>query len=300
VVSGQVPWRAAEPWRAGKGRWSNTANPKPDGATRGFRARNGANRHEPGRVFRLAPPGTQYLRPVTRAPSSLGLGLNLKRRTPMKKKPPDLRLSKPKAAFQGDGRSWHNGGDIEIGLYARSLHKVAKTLIATLNLEPNSKTAWDACPVIPLYRQSVELHLKALVGEGSNFLPSRTDPITLYKTHSLRWLAQIVCQIIKAVRWENEFKCEGIATLADFTAVVNELEALDPVSIAVQSGSRARDGSVPHQLQPPKVVQFAKNLDCLLDLLDSTADALAAEWDMCSEGPTEGNGDGGGFEPVIH
>src|ERR1035438_7767695 len=75
-------------------------------------------------------------------------GLNLKRRTPMKKKPPIIRLANPKAAFQSSERSWHNGGDIEIGLYARSLHKAAKTLIANLNLEPNSKTAWDASPAI--------------------------------------------------------------------------------------------------------------------------------------------------------
>jgi len=218
----------------------------------------------------------------------------------MKKKPPVLRFPKPKAVFESDDRHWHNGGDIEIALYARSLHKAAKNLIATLNLKPNPKTAWDACPAILLYRQSVELHLKALVGEGGNLLPSPTDPITLYKTHALRWLAQIVCQIIKAVRWENQFKCEGIATLADFSGVVTELEALDPVSIAVHSRSRDRDGSVPHQLQPPTVVQFAKNLDRLLELLDSTADALAAECDLRSEGPTEGNGDTGGFEPTIH
>ena len=153
----------------------------------------------------------------------------------MKKKTPVLRLAKPKSAFQSDERSWHNGGDIEIGLYARSLHKAAKTLIATLKLKPNPKTAWDACPAILLYRQSVELHLKALVGEGSNFLPSPTDPITLYKTHSLRWLAQIVCQIIKAVRWEDEFKCEGIATLADFSALVNELETLGPCFVCGQT-----------------------------------------------------------------
>ena len=130
-------------------------------------------------------------------------------------------------------------------------------------------------------------------------MPSPIDPITLYKTHSLRWMAQIVCQIIKAVRWEDDFKCEGIATLADFSAVVSELEALDPVSIAVHSGSRARDGSVPHQLQPPNVVRFAQRLDLLLTLLDVTADALAAEWDMCSEGPTGANENGGGFEPTI-
>src|ERR1017187_3155070 len=241
------------------------------------------------------------VRQQSRSPTSVcaRYGLNLKRRTPMKKKPPALPLARPKAVFQSDERSWHNGGDIEIGLYARSLHKAAKTLIATLDLEPNSKTAWDACPVVLMYRQSVELHLKALVGEGSNFLPSPTDSISLYKTHSLRWLAQLVCQIIKAVRWEDEFKCEGIATLADFSAVVNELDVLDPVSIAVRSGSRARDGSVPHQLQPPNVVQFAKSLDCLLDLLDSTADALAAEWELRSEAPTEANENGGGPEPTI-
>jgi hypothetical protein len=218
----------------------------------------------------------------------------------MMKKPPVLRFSKPKAVFQSDDRSWHNGGDIEIGLYARSLHKAARSLIAALDLESNIKTAWDACPIVLMYRESVKLHLKFLVAEGSNFLPSPTDPITLYKTHSLRWLAQIVCQIIKAVRWENEFKCEGIATLADFSAVVTELEALNPVSCALQSGDRARDGSVPHQLQPPNVVQFAKNLDCLLNLLDSTADALAAEWDLRSEtAAIEAVRNGGGFEPTI-
>jgi hypothetical protein len=61
-------------------------------------------------------------------------GLNLKRPTPMKKKPPVLRFQKPKAVFQSDERSWHNGGDIEIGLYARSLHQAAKTLIAALDV----------------------------------------------------------------------------------------------------------------------------------------------------------------------
>jgi hypothetical protein len=215
----------------------------------------------------------------------------------MKKKPPVLRLPKPKAVAQSADRSWHNGGDIEIHLYARSLHKAAKTIIETLDPEPNPKTAWDASPVILLYRQAVELHLKLLVGEGSNFLPSPTDPITLYKTHSLRWLAQIVCQIIKAVGWEKEFKCEGVASLADFSAVVNELEALDPVAVAVHPGNRRSDGWVPNQLLPPNVVRFAKKLDTVLDLLDATADALAAKSDQVSGEDEFRAGDD--FKPTI-
>jgi hypothetical protein len=211
----------------------------------------------------------------------------------MKKKPPVLQFPNPKTVAQSDDRSWHNGGDVEINLYARSLHRAAKTLIATLDLKPNPKTAWDACPVVLLYRQAVELHLKALVGEGSNFLKERTDPLTLYKTHALRWLAQIVCQIIKAVRWESEFKCEAVTNLADFSALVSELEALDPVSCAVHSSSRRSDGWVPHQLQPPNVVRFAKKLDGLLNLLDATTDALAATGDQQVSGEEDD------FKPTI-
>jgi hypothetical protein len=233
--------------------------------------------------------GLRSLHAATTHPSKIGSA-------PMKKKPRVLRFPKPKAVAQLDDRHWHNGGDIEIGFYARSLHRAARNLIAALDLQPNPVTAWDACPVILLYRQAVELNLKALVGEGTNFLPSPTDPLTLYKTHSLRWLAQIVCQIIKAVEWESEFKCEGVASLADFSALMSELEALDPVACAVRSVSR--DGSVPPQLQPPNVVQFAKNLDGLIALLDATADALAATWDQQVSGErtfhTEDH-----FEPTI-
>jgi hypothetical protein len=219
----------------------------------------------------------------------------------MKKKPPVVPFPDPKAIAQTDERSWHNGGDVEIGFYARSLHEAAKKLIVNLDLEPNLKTAWDACPVVLLYRQAVELQLKSLVGEGSNFLPSPTDPLSLAKTHSLRWLAQIVCQIIRAVKWENEFKREGISSLADFSALVDEFEELDPVAIAMRPGNRRPNFLVPDQLQPPNVVRFAKRLDALLDLLAATADGLAAEWDLQQDGiSSEADLDAGDdFGPTI-
>jgi hypothetical protein len=201
----------------------------------------------------------------------------------MNKKSPVSRIYKPKPRTRSRLPSWHNGGEIEIGFYARSLHNAAKTLIASLDLRPNTKGAWDACPVILLYRQSVELHLKALVDQGGEFLKERTDSISLAKTHSLRWLAQIVGQIIRAVKWENEFKCEGVSSLADFSALVDELEALDPVAVAVRPDNRRPDGWVPIQLLPPNVVQFAKRLDGLLDLLDATADGLAATKDIMED-----------------
>jgi hypothetical protein len=59
---------------------------------------------------------------------------------------------------------------------------------------------------------------------------------------------------------------------------------LDPVSCAVHSKSRRRDGSAPELLQPSNAIRFAKKLDGLLDLLDATTDALAATWDLRAEG----------------
>jgi len=197
----------------------------------------------------------------------------------MKKKPILIRFSNTTDADHCSDRHWHNGGDIEIGFYVRSLQKAAKTLIGTLDLEPHAIAEWDACPVILLYRQAVELQLKSLVGEGSNFLKEGTDPLTIAKTRSLRWLAQIVCQIIKTLKWETDFKCEGVDGLADFSALVNELEVLDPVAVALSPGNRPAEGWVPDQLKPPNVVHFAKQLDALLDLLAMTTDGLAAARD---------------------
>ncbi len=197
----------------------------------------------------------------------------------MNRKPAASRLPRQKVR-SGPMRSWHNGGDIEIHRYARSLQKAAKTLIGRLERNQSASADWDVCPVVLLYRESLELHLKLLVGEGSNFLPSPTDPITLFKTHSLRWLAQIVCQIIKVVEWEKEFTCDGVGSLAEFSALVGDVESFDPVARAIQSARTGGPDSASKYYRNFNIIQFAKKLDALLNLLDVTADALSANWDQ--------------------
>jgi hypothetical protein len=140
----------------------------------------------------------------------------------------------------------------------------------------------DAAPVVLLYRQALEIRLKLLVGEGSNFLRSPTDPITLSTTHSMRWLAQIVCQVIRKVRWQSEFRCEGVSSLVEFSTVVNEIEIFDPVPRAIRHSRTGDPHSISQYFRTFNIFQFAAILDALLDLLESTADALAAEWDQRS------------------
>jgi hypothetical protein len=211
------------------------------------------------------------------------------------------RVSRPPKLKTGTRRpveTWHGGGDLEIVQYARSLQGAAKALVATLERDRGAGTQWDACPVVLLYRQALELNLKMLVGEGSSFLPTPTDPISLSTTHSLRWVTQIVCQIIRAVKWESEFRCAGVSSLADFSSLVNEVESFDPVTRATRSARSPKP--VSDFYRHFDIFTFAARLDALLGLLDSTADGLAAEWDLRQAAMAGGEVSGaGGFGQTI-
>jgi hypothetical protein len=159
--------------------------------------------------------------------------------------------------------------ELDLWLYAHAFHQAAKTLAGALKHEAGPIADRDISPVVFMYRQAVELHLKALVlGEGGNFLAAKPDALSVHRTHSVPWLAQFVSQIITTVKWEKEFKCEGVGNLAEFKAVIEELNAVDPGSYVFRLpvDSQAHFG----------VRDFACRMDALLELLDSTADALAA------------------------
>jgi hypothetical protein len=144
----------------------------------------------------------------------------------------------------------------------------------------------------------VELSLKVVVlGEGGNFLPTRPDPISVHKTRSVSWLAQFVCHMITALDWEEEFRCEGVASLADFKVVIEDVNAIDPDFHAFRCPADPAPDAVSGELTAT-VREFVHRLDDVLDLLDGTADALAAEWDLRS-GKNDWNG-GAEFNPTVH
>ncbi len=172
----------------------------------------------------------------------------------------------------------------DLFLYARSFHKAAKTLAGALGLNTGPFIDPNTYPVVLMYRQAVELHLKALVlGEGRNFLRMKPDPASIDRIHSLHRLAQIVCQIVAAVGWQRSFTCEGVADLADFRVVIDELNAVESGSCVLryavvnQSGTTA-DGNLTFDVR-----SFVRQMDAVIDLLEATTDALAAAWDFRSE-----------------
>jgi hypothetical protein len=124
---------------------------------------------------------------------------------------------------------WHKVPEEEFYSYARALHATAQEMAAAMEANPGASAKYAACPVLFMYRHALELTLKALVlGDGINFLATKPDTLSVYKTHSVSWLAQFVCQIVTALKWENEFKCEGMDTLADFKATIEDINSVDP------------------------------------------------------------------------
>ena len=90
-------------------------------------------------------------------------------------------------------------------------------------------------------------------------------------------------QIVKNLKWESEFKIEGIEDLADFKAVIEEANGIDPDFHAFRCPA---DSGGPEVVKSA-VLEFVRRLDTLLELLERTADGLAAEWDLRSDPPLE-------------
>jgi hypothetical protein len=179
---------------------------------------------------------------------------------------------------------WHNVPEKEFFMYARVFNMAAKKLAMMTELDSGPSAKFAVCPVVFMYRHALELQLKALVlGDGSNFLATKPDRMSVFKTQSVSWLSQFVCQIVTALKWEDEFKCEGIETLADFKAVVEDINSIDPGPQAFRypTNTEARDSADSNSTF--SVRDFAQRMDALLVLLDRTADALAATWDERSE-----------------
>ena len=135
-----------------------------------------------------------------------------------------------------------------------------------------------------MYRHALELHLKALILRGGrNFLATKPDRMSVHKTHSVSWLAQFVGQIVTALNWEKEFRCEGIGTLADFKAIVEDVNSVDPGPYSFRYPASADAQDSVENNSTFSVLEFGRRMDALLELLDSTADALAATWDTQAE-----------------
>lgn len=156
----------------------------------------------------------------------------------------------------------------------QAFHKAAKILVSAFD---GGKAPWndgDTVPIISLYRQATELHLKAIIlGYGGTFLPVKPVPARIHGTHSLRVFVALASRILEAVGWDRGFKTDCVADLCDLRAIIGKLETFDTSLRVFQRSGRKEIaiGSV-----AAIIPDFAKQMDAALDILDGAADGLAA------------------------
>src|ERR1700690_2011126 len=173
----------------------------------------------------------------------------------MKKKPTRLLGSNP--GPHSMIQNWRRVSDEDFWFYARSFHAAAKKLAGMLEGSSGPFSQFEVCPVVFMYRKAVEMKLKAIVlGAGGNFLATKADPISVSKSISLSWLAQFLCQIVTVLKWEASLKCEGVENLADFKAIIEDVNSVDPG---------------PHSFRYPgeaqfSIREFAAKMEALLEL----------------------------------
>ena len=78
------------------------------------------------------------------------------------------------------------------------------------------------------------------------------------------------------VQWQGEFKAAGIEDLTTFKSLIEAVNSIDPAFYSFR---------YPADPEGPRceVLDFIVRLENLVELLEHTADSLAAEWDLRSD-----------------
>jgi hypothetical protein len=161
----------------------------------------------------------------------------------------------PKAGRPCRGRvllNWSSDRERDLDRIARSYHSAARDLLEALkSTRPCGLVVGDdfaAYPIIFLYRQTLELTLKAIVGTGSDLFEDEGDPVPFKRTttHTLTPLFKEALRILgrlpSDISEDSDLKEPRVRTEAE--AIVREFDFFDRGSHTFRYPTR-KDGSRP-------------------------------------------------------
>jgi hypothetical protein len=138
----------------------------------------------------------------------------------------------------------------------------------------------DACPIVFLYRHSIELYLKGIGLIGRDILQLRNidlpDASRLLNTHILSSLTPYVKRIFDEVEWKWETNIEGLRNFQEFETLIEEIERVDANSFAFRYPVNTKGKSSLPQSFRFNVLDFCNELEPLLLCLDSANVGLKA------------------------
>jgi hypothetical protein len=171
----------------------------------------------------------------------------------------------------------------EFMLYGDTYHRAAKQLLE-IAISGRGSDSLETCPIVFLYRQALELHLKSIIINGNNILrlegKEETAGQDIFTDHSLTRLLAAAEPIIEFMGWkEGGFEKDCIENFEDCKTVIRDFNAIDPGSYAFRYPVDKRgQGSVEHHFAFD-VRRLAAILNPVLELLSGAAYALDDAYD---------------------
>ncbi len=175
----------------------------------------------------------------------------------------------------------------EFMLYGDAYHKAAKELFKTV-MAGRGNHSLETCPIVFLYRQALELHLKSIIIHGNNILrlegKEETAGPDIFKSHSLTKLLAAAEPIIEFMGWEERgFENDLIENFDDVKKIIEDFNEIDPGSYAFRYPIDTKGkGSVEHHFAFD-IRRVAAMLNPLLDVLSGAAYALDDAYDSMQQ-----------------
>jgi hypothetical protein len=124
----------------------------------------------------------------------------------------------------------------ELSIQGKAYHRAAKVLVQHFAAQAGYND-FDGYPVVFMYRQALELLLKAILLSGNKLATClnrsnlETPEKTLFNTHGLSCHLPTLKSIFEVVGWQDAFEHAGLSN-PDFETIIQEFQNFDPTSYA--------------------------------------------------------------------
>lgn len=131
--------------------------------------------------------------------------------------------------------NWRGYPEEKLEFYAESFHEAGKAL-----LNVYGKTAamidFEACPIVYLYRHSLELYFKGFLITGDKLLSlyseKNIDRSNIFTKHKLKLFWGDFERICKLIQWEFNCGPNGPSNKNQFEAIIDEFDKFDKQSFS--------------------------------------------------------------------
>jgi len=166
----------------------------------------------------------------------------------------------------------------ELHQYAHAYRGAANTLVEAFRAK-RWYSDMDACPIVFLYRHSIELYLKAILLWGGGLVHLQTgeslDLDDLFGTHSFKQLLPSVKRVFEEAGWLE--KTEGppkFSTFVETEKLILAFEEIDPGSFAFRYPvNKKGEGHLPEHFHF-NIIALGEETNEMLKMLDGAASGI--------------------------